>query len=79
MGKSIKLKFIVLGDQFSGKSSILNRYKNDNFMDYSTSTIGVDFVSKTIIKDDNKYTMNIWDTSGQEKFNSIILSYYRNF
>jgi small GTP-binding protein len=78
MGKSIKLKFIVLGDQFSGKSSILNRYKNDNFMDYSTSTIGVDFVSNTIIKDDNKYTMNIWDTSGQEKFNSIITSYYRN-
>jgi len=78
MGKNIKLKFIVLGDQFSGKSSILNRYKNGEFIDYSVSTIGVDFVSKTIIKDNNNYTMNIWDTSGQEKFNSIITSYYRN-
>lgn len=78
MGKSIKLKLIVLGDQFSGKSSILNRYKNNVFMDYSVSTIGVDFVTKTIIKDDNEYIFNMWDTSGQEKFNSIITSYYRN-
>jgi small GTP-binding protein len=78
MGKSIKLKLIVLGDQFSGKSSILNRYKNDVFIDYSVSTIGVDFVTKTIIKDDNEYILHIWDTSGQEKFNSIITSYYRN-
>ena len=78
MGKNIKLKFIVLGDQFSGKSSILNRYKNGDFIDNITSTIGVDFISKTITKDDNNYTMNIWDTSGQEKFNSIITSYYRN-
>ena len=78
MGKSIKLKLIVLGDQFSGKSSILNRYKNDEFIDYSVSTIGVDFVTKTINKDDNKYILNMWDTSGQEKFNSIITSYYRN-
>ena len=78
MGKSIKLKLIVLGDQFSGKSSILNRYKNNVFMDYSVSTIGVDFVTKTLIKDDNEYILNIWDTSGQEKFNSIITSYYRN-
>ena len=78
MGKSIKLKLIVLGDQFSGKSSILNRYKNNLFMDYSVSTIGVDFVTKTIIKDDTEYILNMWDTSGQEKFNSIITSYYRN-
>lgn len=78
MGKSIKLKLIVLGDQFSGKSSILNRYKNNVFMDYSVSTIGVDFVTKTIINDGNEYSLNMWDTSGQEKFNSIITSYYRN-
>jgi small GTP-binding protein len=78
MGKSIKLKLIVLGDQYSGKSSILNRYKNNVFMDYSVSTIGVDFVTKTIVKNDNEYILNIWDTSGQEKFNSIITSYYRN-
>jgi small GTP-binding protein len=78
MGKSIKLKLIVLGDQFSGKSSILNRYKNNVFMDYSVSTIGVDFVTKTTSKDGNEYCLNMWDTSGQEKFNSIITSYYRN-
>ena len=65
MVKSIKLKLIVLGDQFSGKSSILNRYKNNVFMDYSISTIGVDFITKTIIKDDTEYILNIWDTTNK--------------
>ena len=78
MGKSFKLKIITLGDQYSGKTSILNRYKTNTFLTYSTSTIGVDFFTSNINKNDTNYTLNIWDTSGQEKFNSIITSYYRN-
>ena len=78
MGKSIKLKLITLGDQYCGKSSILNRYKTNEFLTNITSTIGVDFFTSIIHKNDTKYILNIWDTSGQEKFNSIITSYYRN-
>lgn len=78
MGQKIKLKLIVLGDEFSGKSSILHRYKNNEFILNKSSTIGVDFVTSTIIHNNNEYTLHIWDTSGQEKFNSIITSYYRN-
>jgi len=78
MGQKIKLKLIVLGDEFSGKSSILLRYKNKEFILNNSSTIGVDFVTSTINHNNNEYTLHIWDTSGQEKFNSIITSYYRN-
>ena len=78
MGKKIKLKLIVLGDQFSGKSSILRRYKYNKFILNNSATIGVDFISSSINHNNNEYTLHIWDTSGQEKFNSIITSYYRN-
>ena len=78
MVKKIKLKLIVLGDTYCGKSSILNRYKNNKFSESGSSTIGVDFFNIPITKNDVNYTLHIWDTSGQEKFNSIITSYYRN-
>ena len=78
MGQKIKLKLIVLGDQFSGKSSILRRYKDNEFILNNSTTIGVDFIASTINHNNNEYTLHIWDTSGQEKFNSIITSYYRN-
>lgn len=78
MGKYTKLKLILLGDTYTGKSSILNMYKNNCYSENISATIGVDFVKSTIKMNDNDYSLYIWDTSGQEKFNSIILSYYRN-
>ena len=76
----LKIKIIIVGDMFCGKSSILERYKNNEFNINKFSTIGVDFYSTTIKKESNQkeYNLFIWDTSGQEKFNSIVSSYYRN-
>ena len=76
--KTIKIKLIVLGEHNVGKSSILNRYKTKKFIKDNNSTIGVDFFNYTIIKNNIEYILHIWDTSGQEKFNSIITTYYRN-
>jgi len=78
MVKNIKLKVIVLGDPYCGKSSILLRYQKNNFLENLSSTIGVDFFKLSLTKNDTDYTMHVWDTSGQEKFDSIIISYYRN-
>ena len=55
MGKKIKLKLIVLGDQFSGKSSILRRYKNNDFILNNYSTIGVDFIISDVNHNNNEY------------------------
>ena len=72
MVKNIKVKMIILGDTFTGKSSLIESYKYRTFSDICSATIGVDFVKSTIKKNDNNYNLFIWDTSGQEKFNSII-------
>tara|TARA_B110001469_G_C9639807_1_gene321549 strand:- start:1870 stop:2487 length:618 start_codon:yes stop_codon:yes gene_type:complete len=78
MVKDVKLKMILLGDAYSGKTSIMNRYFNNVFETDIKSTIGVDFFKTKLTKNDINYSIFIWDTSGHEKFNSIIKSYYRN-
>lgn len=71
-------KIIVVGDQYVGKTSILNKINNidDKCL---TTTIGVDFSSKMIIFNDKKTAkVRIWDTAGHERFNTITSNYYRN-
>lgn len=78
MSKEVTIKTIIIGDTYGGKTSILNRYVTKNFSTLFVATIGVDFYKSLIVKNNNNYKFTIWDTSGQEKFNSIISSYYRD-
>ena len=41
------------------------------------NSIGVDFKSKDLIYDGKKIKLQIWDTAGEERFRTIISSYYR--
>ena len=41
-------KFAVLGDQETGKTSILKRYLKDDFYEIIEPTIGVDFTPMTL-------------------------------
>jgi small GTP-binding protein len=71
-------KVLIIGDSGSGKSSIINRYIDDDYNDNYYNTIGVDFKIKTYDINDKKIKLHIWDTAGQEKFRSLVTSYYRN-
>ena len=44
----MKLKLIVVGNQGTGKSCILNRFVNETFEENYQATIGLDFHSKNI-------------------------------
>ena len=72
-----KYKLIFLGDQGTGKSSILNRFVEDKFDSNSQATIGVDFQSKNIQIDNQDIHLLLYDTAGQEKFRSLIPMYTR--
>ena len=73
----IKLKLIVVGNQGTGKSCILNRFVNETFEENYQATIGLDFQSKNIIIHDQDVRLIIYDTAGQEKFRSLIPMYIR--
>ena len=73
----IKLKLIVVGNQGTGKSCILNRFVNETFEENYEATIGLDFQSKNITIHDQDVRLIIYDTAGQEKFRSLIPMYIR--
>ena len=77
-GSFRKFKVVLMGDQSVGKSCILGRFVSDSFEENTNSTIGVDFVVKTILNENINYKFHFWDTAGQERFHSLIPSYVKN-
>ena len=71
-------KIIFLGDQYVGKSSILNRFYQDKFENEYEATIGLDFHSKNVEINNNAVRLLLYDTAGQEKFKSLIPMYIRD-
>ena len=75
--KKHTLKIVVIGDAGVGKTCLMQRYMTGNFSaDYRT-TVGADFLSTKITVEEVTYTLQIWDTAGQEKFQAIGAAFYR--
>ena len=73
-----KIKVILLGEGGVGKSSIICKYVKDHFSEKTTLTIGSTYMQKDIIRDDITYKLNIWDTSGQERYHSLTKIFLQN-
>ena len=71
------LKVIILGDASVGKTSLKNRFVKQEFSQQYRATIGADFLSKEIMIDNKLVTLQIWDTVGQERFQSLGVAFYR--
>ncbi|CAI2380629.1 unnamed protein product [Moneuplotes crassus] len=74
----VKYKVVFLGDQSVGKTSIILRFMHDTFDSQYQATIGIDFLSKTMLVDDKMVRLQLWDTAGQERFKSLIPSYIQD-
>ena len=74
-----KFKVVLLGDESSGKTSVIRRAIEDKFSKEYEATLGVDLFTKTIsIPDKKDIRLQVWDTSGQERFKTSIPSYIRD-
>lgn len=74
--KSIKV--ILLGDSMVGKSSIINRLIKGNFEEDIKTTISIEYYNYYIKINNFIIRMQMWDTAGQEKYDSIVKKYYEN-
>ena len=76
--KSYSIKYIIIGDSGVGKSNILLRYSKDKFDPNYKATLGIEFMNKKVNFKGTNYTIQIWDTAGQENYKSITRGYYKS-
>ena len=71
-------KICVFGDYNTGKTSFLNCLQELDYVKKYEPTIGVEFSSKIFdLGDDKKVKVTFWDCAGQERFNSVTQSFFR--
>ncbi|KAI5421338.1 hypothetical protein KIW84_044957 [Lathyrus oleraceus] len=71
-GIDYMFKVVMIGDSGVGKSQLLNRFVRNDFHMNSKATIGVEFLTKTVLMDHKLVKAQIWDTAGQESSRMII-------
>ncbi|KAK2944499.1 putative Ypt/Rab-type GTPase ypt7 [Blattamonas nauphoetae] len=75
--KRALLKIIAIGDSCVGKTSIINQFAHQKFSEQYNKTTGPDFVTKEVMVDGRQVTMQIWDTAGIERLQSLGVAFYR--
>ena len=73
--EELKYKLIVIGDELVGKTSIINRFKSNQFNAIYEPTVGLEFQSIPILIDDQSVNLLLYDMSGHQKFRSLIPLY----
>ena len=78
MAKAPSIKITLLGNPGVDKTKIISRYIDDVYEENNTPNIGANYSEKIINKNGKEYELNIWDTSGQEKFHALGKHFYKD-
>ena len=71
-------KVVLLGGSGVGKSCLVLRYVTQNFVSNPNKTVSAGYFSKIVqTKTNNRIKLELWDTAGEEKYDSIAPIYYR--
>ena len=74
----LNFKAILIGDPYVGKSSLINQSIKKKFESTYNPTLGFDYYLFSIKIKDQILKLQIWDTCGQEIYQSLIMNFYRN-
>jgi len=76
----IDLKVVLLGKEYCGKTSLVERFLNDRFAGENRyqNTIGAAYGAKTLNVDGKELTLGVWDTAGSERYEAMSRMYFRN-
>uniref|UniRef100_A0A8C4DFH5 small monomeric GTPase n=1 Tax=Dicentrarchus labrax TaxID=13489 RepID=A0A8C4DFH5_DICLA len=80
------IKLLALGDSGVGKTTFLHRYTDNKFNRKFTTTVGIDFREKRVVRmgadgtteRNFKVHLQLWDTAGQERFRSLTTAFFRD-
>ena len=70
-------KIVLVGDAEVGKTSLTQRFAYGTFTNGYISTLGVDFIVKSIPINNSIVKIQAWDTAGQERYSGVRPIYYR--
>jgi small GTP-binding protein len=70
-------KVVLVGDAEVGKTSLTTRFAYGTFTDGYISTLGVDFIVKSLPLNNYIVKLQAWDTAGQERYAGVRPIYYR--
>ena len=65
------VKIILLGEVFTGKTSLISVFIKNKFEDETSTTITPSYLNKIIKIGKKSYLLNLWDTAGQEQYRSM--------
>eukprot|EP00927_Polykrikos_kofoidii_P013571 TRINITY_DN15901_c0_g1_i1.p1 TRINITY_DN15901_c0_g1~~TRINITY_DN15901_c0_g1_i1.p1 ORF type:complete len:219 (+),score=41.98 TRINITY_DN15901_c0_g1_i1:48-704(+) len=73
------MKIVLIGDSSVGKSALVYRFIHNQPLAESKATVGIAFFKQNLVdlETNEEYTLQIWDTAGQEKFQSVTTHHYR--
>ncbi|XP_019369548.1 PREDICTED: ras-related protein Rab-7b isoform X1 [Gavialis gangeticus] len=75
--KKVDLKIIIIGALGVGKTSLLHQYVHKTFYEDYRTTLGASILTKVIMVDNTPLKLQIWDTGGQERFRSMVSTFYK--
>jgi small GTP-binding protein len=70
-------KMVIFGEPEVPKAQLTQRFLKNLFVSDSKMTIGVNFEVKSMIVDNNKIKLQIWDFGGEERFRFLLPTYVR--
>ena len=70
-------KIVMIGDHGVGKTQLITRYTKNEFNMHSSTTIGVEFTTRSQTIDGKLIGAQLWDTAGEEKYKSLTSIYYK--
>lgn len=77
MHEPLKIKTCIIGNQAVGKTSILLRIHDNIFKEKMVATTGIDYNSRKEVINGEKVTVELWDTTGQDRFRNVVTNFFR--
>jgi len=76
MNEEESIKILVVGDLSTGKSALVDRFMSDQYMSEHFATVGIRYKSKHITREFQRYSLQIWDSSGNRNSIPFVKNYY---
>lgn len=73
-----QMKIILLGNTGVGKTAIITQFDQNTYNNKAMATYAPNFIKKDLKINNEVVKVHVWDTAGQEKFNSVSKLFVKN-